>query len=155
LTSQDCKLGFIQATVRAAHPSWNFDQVFQAAVAQIGMKGGFERTEAKTPVKDGQDPAIARELGKHEQLKDSRSGGVADQLARLKKIRDLMTANPAMSWDTAFSQICQQEQAQPASTASLLPTAVQSDPVAIVQAQHPSWTEAQLDKWMWESGVWT
>jgi hypothetical protein len=93
-------------------------QVFDCAVQCA--KGGFERTEAATP-KDGQDPRIARELAKHQALRETRDRAVPTHVARLEKIRQKMEKDPALTFDGAFSTVCLEEMTPPllASTATV------------------------------------
>src|ERR1700693_480538 len=129
---QGAKFEFVQAQLQSEHPAWSATKIFEQAAAQCNQRGGFARTplaslrgsvaaresaetsvgrvDAKSPTKQGQDPAIADELQKHKTLRESRqTAGVTDHVARLQKIRALITANPPMDWDSAFSQICRDE----------------------------------------------
>jgi hypothetical protein len=126
MTSQDYKLEVIRAHLSFDHPTWTSSMVFEQAINQSGMKGGFARTEAQTPNKAGQDPRIAEELRRHTALRESRQTP-GDHVKRLQRIRQKMVENPAMTFDSAFSAICREEQAQPAA-ASVAPKAVATRP---------------------------
>jgi hypothetical protein len=111
-----------------AERGWNFDRSFQYVMSEDNHTGSFGRdpvdkgakviavaTDAslthKPPnKKDGRHPAIIEELSKHWQLEQQRKKwGEVDHANRLAKIRQLMEADPALSFDGAFTQIIQQE----------------------------------------------
>jgi hypothetical protein len=130
MTASQAKLDFYIEVVKSEHPLWNYDRTFQQAVAQSKMAGGFEKTEAATP-KDGQHPSIARELAKHKALRDTRDQAVPTHVARLQKIRQKMEKDPALTFDGAFSQVCQEEMTPPLLAST---TAIQTRPAAQVEA---------------------
>jgi hypothetical protein len=110
MTSEDYKLDFIRATIRAEHPTWTDTQVFEQCAVQ--QKGGFEKVQSAAP-KDGQAPEIAKELQRHKQLRDTRDQTVPTHVARLQKIRQKMEKDPALTFGGAFSQVCQEEMNPP------------------------------------------
>jgi hypothetical protein len=130
MTAAQAKLNVFIELVRSEHPTWNYDRTFQQAVVQSKMAGGFEKTQAAAP-KDGQAPEIAKELQRHKQLRETRDQAVPTHVARLQKIRHKMEADPALTFDSAFSQVCQEEMSPPllASTAP-----VQTRPATHVEA---------------------
>lgn len=98
-----------------------FESAFARVMASTGRDGKtFGRdpvdksttliAEARAGGLSGQHPAIRKELGKHKALEQSRAtASVGDTVARLAKIREMMSKNPDLSFDSAFSAICLQE----------------------------------------------
>jgi hypothetical protein len=91
---------------------------------------------ARGTVVDGslklQDPRIAQEMARHKKLDDSRqSGATDDHVDRMVKIRKLMTEKN-MTFDAAFTQICQQESGM--TTVPATATLTTSMPAAKVEA---------------------
>jgi hypothetical protein len=133
MTTAQLKFDCVQAHLKGEHPSWSDSEIFAQASVQCNERGGFAKTpmpalqgsvtafdRSKAPA--GQDPRIAQELAKHQALRESKDS-VGDHVKRLQRIRQKMEADPALTFDGAFSQICKEESMQPAA-ASNAPKAV-------------------------------
>ena len=111
----------LDAEVRAvadAH-NWSFQQAWE--YLQATQPALFKGSSGK-PVE--KDPRIAQEMARHKKLSDVRqSNSAGEHVERLAKIRKLMADNPEMTFDAAFTQICQEEnqaKAAPVSAAQTL-----------------------------------
>jgi hypothetical protein len=111
-------IGSAAKLVHAQNPTWTFERSWNHAVAVYPQ---FVRARKEEPRDPGtpKDPQVAQEMAKHKKLSDSRQSASAGEHAdRLAKIRKLMSENPKLSFDAAFTQICQQENAAKAAPAT-------------------------------------
>jgi hypothetical protein len=103
--------------IRASNPGMNFDAAWQQACSMQRVTGSFGR-----PTKSGDavlvaeasglgvHPKLKTELNRHKALEQSRtSSGTMNHVKRLAKIRQMMEADPSLSFDAAFSRIVQEE----------------------------------------------
>ena len=66
--------------------------------------------EARTPTNEGQDPSVAREFNKHKAIgQKQKATDTMKHVKLLARIRQLMQADPSLSFDAAFSRIVQEE----------------------------------------------
>src|ERR1700730_8070075 len=101
MSAEDAKMEFFHAQLRAAHPEWSFDRIFQTALEQFGQSGSFARTEVVT---------------------GTRSVAAKDAAARRTSLAVTVRAS-----------------------------ACAADDEALVQAAHPEWTAAQVEKHCWKT----
>jgi Mu-like prophage I protein len=98
-------IGEAAKLVHAQHPTWSFQESWDHAEA---VYPALVRSSTLNPLHP--DPRITQEMGKITKLGGtSKTATVADHLGRLAKIRKLMADHPGMDFDSAFTDICRQE----------------------------------------------
>jgi hypothetical protein len=103
--------------------------------------------EARTPLKEGQHPSVARELSKHGQLDQKQKAiETMNHVKRLAKIRQLMEADPSLSFDAAFTEVMKDE--------ATSKTPAKASLVVHESVMNASGPAMGTDEWMWEN-VWT
>jgi hypothetical protein len=99
--------------IQLNHPSWSFQESWNHL--ETTRPELFVQTERKPLTRD---PRLAKEFAKHKRLEDSQKSEAIDlHVERLSKIHKLMKERK-LDFTTAFTQVCQEENAKKAAAAT-------------------------------------